>query len=337
MTKISPATYFLLQLSMLKGIGPASLKKLSQLPEFEALDIHSLAGRASAIQNAVSVDDAWDTARRLAERQVNEARREDITIISSLDTGYPLLLSHTKDNPFILYVKGRFPLPRVPVVAIIGTRSPTKHGEIVTERITEHFACNGVSILSGLALGCDSIAHKTALRSSAHTVAVLAHGMHTITPSSNKQLATSILDSGGTLVSEYPYGVDPRPAYFVQRDRTQAGMSQGVVMVQSDLKGGSLHASRAILKYGRWLAVPYPTESDIRKGESKVQANLILASADKSTKMRLLETHDTSVLANLIVLRGKEDYQLCPLEGNDRMLQEQVPLAYQLQVPLETI
>jgi DNA processing protein len=91
---------------------------------------------------------------------------------------------------------------------------------------------------------------------------VLAHGLQTVAPRQHQSLADDILAGGGALLSEFPFGRPPLPPQFVKRDRTQAGLAQGVVMIQSDVRGGSLHAARAALVYQRWLAVPYPTGKD---------------------------------------------------------------------------
>src|SRR3546814_19756232 len=130
--------------------------------------------------------------------------------MSAADPEYPRRLAATKDDPFILYVKGRLAPDGNHSVAIIGTREPTAHGIQITQRVSKFFAEKGSSIISGLALGCDAIAHETALQCEGHTVAVLAHGLQTITPSKHKKLADRILDSGGALVSEYPFGQSAR-------------------------------------------------------------------------------------------------------------------------------
>ncbi|MDP3271208.1 DNA-processing protein DprA, partial [Limnobacter sp.] len=158
-----------------------------------------------------------------------------------------------------------------------------------------------------MAIGCDGLAHQAALDCGAHTVAVMAHGLHMTAPSKHKSLAQAILASGGALVSEYPFGQAVQSQQYVKRDRTQAGMALGVVMIQSDLKGGSLYASRATLEYGRWLAVPYPTPRDMEKREPKVQANLVIAEAVPHERADLLRC-TVSALERVIVLRNKEDY-----------------------------
>jgi len=114
-------------------------------------------------------------------------------------------------------------------------------------------------------------------------------------------------------VSQYQFGVDPIPAHFVRRDKTQAGLSNGLIMIQSDLKGGSMHAFKAAFGYGRWIAVPHPTQQDIDAREPKIEANLTMASEDTEAKMQILNSISEKSLKRLIIIRGKCDYSLLPI------------------------
>ncbi|WP_188056889.1 DNA-processing protein DprA [Pseudomonas syringae] len=307
MSEISSGTKKILALSMLKGVGPATLRKIASMPDFAKLQAQELAVRIPSVSKALDNIDAWDRAIEDSEAQIEEAKRFNSKIISPLDIDYPLSLAATKDDPFLLYVKGSLSTNSQNSVAIIGTREPTSHGIIIAQRVTHFFAENDWSVVSGLAIGCDAIAHQAALDAQGHTIAVLAHGLHTIAPSRHRKLSEDILDGGGALVSEYRFGQGAQPQQFVKRDRTQAGLAQGVVMIQSDLKGGSLHASRAALNYGRWLAVPYPTVLDLNNREAKTQGNLLLADGSDQQKEELLRCSLTA-LDRLIILRTKEDY-----------------------------
>lgn len=305
--KVSIATKKLLALSMLPGVGPATLKKVASVQGFEDLSNEALARVSSSLQKALSSPDAWSLASEQAEKQLAFAEKHESIIISPLDADYPELLAATKDDPFILYVRGVLHKNALRSVAIIGTREPTPHGEVITRRVTEYFVENQWSVVSGLALGCDGLAHKAALDLGGHTIAVLAHGLQMIAPSQHKKLAEDILESGGALISEYPFGQKVFPQQFVKRDRTQAGMAQGVVMIQSDIKGGSLHASRAALDYDRWLAVPLPTLVDRSNEEPKVMANLLIAEGEWVDKANLLKCKRER-LDNILILRTKDDY-----------------------------
>ena len=310
MSEISPSTGKLLALSMLSGVGPVALRKAADVFGFEDKQVEQLGIEVPAIGRAISPTGAWSKALELAEEQLELAERSGARIVSPMDAEYPKLISATKDDPFLLWVRGEWAPNPEKSVAIIGTREPTPHGEVIAKRITQFFVEQGWSVVSGLALGCDAIAHRTAIEAGGHTVAVLAHGLQTIAPTKHRGLAEDILNKGGALVSQYPIGREPIPQQFVQRDKTQAGLSQGVVMVQSDLQGGSLHASRAALDYGRWLAVPYPTEEDRASGAAKVQANLLLADGSDNERLDLLRCNDGG-LQKLYILRSKEDYARC--------------------------
>ncbi|UUD66065.1 DNA-protecting protein DprA [Pseudomonas seleniipraecipitans] len=294
---------------MLAGIGPATLRKIASLQGFQLSDVESLGLQVPALARALASPLAWEIAKELAEKQVDLATTHQARIISALDPDYPHLLKATKDDPFLLFVKGSLFTAPSQSVAIIGTRQPTKHGELIARRVTEFFVEQNWSVVSGLALGCDGIAHKAALEARGHTVAVMAHGLQTVAPSQHRKLAEAILASGGALVSEYRFGQGALPMQFVKRDRTQAGLAQGVVMIQSDIKGGSLHASRAALDYERWLAVPFPTDADLAANEPKIQANLLIADSGADIERATLLKCHRSRLAKIIVLRTKEDYR----------------------------
>lgn len=309
---------------MLKGVGPAALKRVAAIERFWEQDIAELCNAVPQLARALESEatPAWAKAKEAADRQLEAAEKHRARILSPLDADYPGLLADTKDDPFLLFVQGKLARNQEKSVAVIGTREPTLTGKIIAQRIALTFVEQGWSIVSGLAIGCDAIAHRTALEANGHTVAVLAHGLQMIAPTRHKDLAAEILDAGGALVSEYPFGQGVQSQQFVKRDRTQAGMAQGVVMIQSDIRGGSLHASRAALDYKRWLAVPYPTPKDVQHGESKVQGNLMIADGTNEERATLLRCPATA-LDRVLILRGRED--ILRLAGAPDDLPETLP------------
>lgn len=300
---------------MLAGVGPATLKNASRAINFENKSIDQIAADLPRLQSGLS-ESAWTDALSRADEQISLATEMGCRILSPLDSEYPRLLAATRDDPFLIWVRGVLAPTPEKSVAIIGTREPTDHGKLIAQRITRYFVEQGWSVVSGLALGCDAIAHREAVTAGGHTIAVLAHGLQTIAPSNHRALAEDILNAGGALLSQYPIGREAIPQQFAQRDKTQAGLAQGVVMIQSDLKGGSLHASRAALDLGRWLAVPYPTERDRSMNEMKIQANLLLADGDQTEKQKLLRLKNEENLRQLLILRSKDDYAQCVRYSN---------------------
>jgi DNA processing protein len=297
----------LFTLSKLKGVGPATLTKLLTIPSLSSLSISDVAAKNTKVAKALEKPGAWDDANSVAESDWEKASNRGARILCVLDDEYPELLRATPDKPFFIYILGRLSNNPSQSVAVIGTREPTDHGKIMGERITGYLVNQGWSIVSGLAIGCDTVAHEKALAEGGHTVAVLAHGLHTVAPKQNEKLADRIVSSGGALVTEYAFGVEPYGPQFVKRDRIQAGLSRGVVLIQSDLEGGSLHASRAAIDYQRLLAVASPTERDVASCEPKIGANRILAGDDEQGKAKLLKCDQPS-LKRLFVIRNKDDY-----------------------------
>lgn len=307
----STATLPYLALSFIKGIGPATLRKVYSVhgQSLTMLDPGALHPHVPARVDLspASIDNAYSQA----QCQADQAERFGAAILSHADPEYPSLLADSTDDPFLVYVRGTLPRNDQRIISIVGTRKPTRHGEVIAHRIARFCAEHDISVVSGLALGCDAVAHHSTVQHGGHTVAVLAHGLHTVAPQDNIPLADAILANGGAWVSQFPFGVDPIPANFVKRDRIQAGLAQGVVLVQSGMTGGSLHASRAAIRTGRYLAVVHPTQTDIASNPHSIRATRLLTSADvpQHDKAKLLKC-DEEHLHLVKVLRCRDDYTL---------------------------
>jgi DNA processing protein len=299
--------YKALVLSGVKGVGPSTIERVMGLASFPSHSLYELCDMAASLRKISLTTELFDVALKYAEFQVEAALRNGTQIICPLDVEYPENLKRSSVRLAVLYVKGEVKILNRPSVAIIGTREPTAHGEEIAKRITRWMVEQKWVVVSGLALGCDSIAHQTAVTSGGQTVAVMAHGLNTVSPAGNKALAASIIDSGGALVSEFGFDVKPSPSNFVVRDKTQSGLSNGVIIIQSDVKGGSLHASRAAIKDHRPLIVPYPTIKDIEALEPKICANLLLADGAFIEKCELLKC-DPNALSNICIIKTSADY-----------------------------
>ncbi|MBB5235517.1 HAD-IA family hydrolase [Deinococcus budaensis] len=293
-------TQRLLAYSRLPGVGRKTLLEL--LPDLAA----GREPRHRRLGAALAQGGAWEQAAQAAEDILASCAAHGIQLLSPLDPRYPADLHGMRgEQPALLYVRGR--LPHGPAITVIGTREPTRHGVEITRRISKHFASRGHSVVSGLALGVDAAAHQAALDAGGHTVAVLAHGLHTVVPRQHHLLAEQILARDGALVSEYPPGVEVRPPFFVERDRIQAGLSGGTVLIQTDLQGGSWHACRATLRYGRPLAYPVPTAADVEAGAPKITGlQLLERGTDEERRMQLGCGPDA--LKKIMRLTGRQDY-----------------------------
>lgn len=180
-------------------------------------------------------------------------------IITCKDKLFPDRLRHLAQIPEALYFRGKNldALLQVPTVAIVGSRKVSPYGRSVTMRLTYDLAQAGVTIVSGLALGVDSIAHTAALEAGGKTIAVLPCGIETVYPAQHYQLAKQIIDASGALVSEYPNKIRPQKYQFIARNRIIAGLSRGVLITEAALGSGSLHTAEFALELGlEVFAVP---------------------------------------------------------------------------------
>jgi DNA processing protein len=190
-----------------------------------------------------------------AQRIVADSMKNEIKIISYYDEDFPEPLKHfTKGGkylyPLILYYKGNIHNAAImESIAIIGTRRPTVDGMKMSEYYGNYFSCEGFNIVSGLALGCDTAAHRGALKAGGITTAFVAHGLDIIHPAQNEELAERIIESDGVIISEYPIGTPLSQNNLIERNRLQAGLSDAVILVQTDIKkGGSMHAVNVALE-----------------------------------------------------------------------------------------
>lgn len=186
-----------------------------------------------------------------AEREYDFCRRKDVRILSITDPAYPKRLLHCDDGPFILYTLGSADLNASKMIAIVGTRNNTDHGRQVTESLTETLSAAGATIVSGLAFGIDTIAHKIAVKEGAPTIGVVGHGIDTIYPAQNRPLAKEMLENGGAIITEFPQGTKPDKQNFPSRNRIVAGMTDATIIVESNINGGSMITAVCAGEYNR--------------------------------------------------------------------------------------
>ena len=194
-------------------------------------------------------------ARGKADEIMVISEKMKIGICSFFDQEFPEKLKDSIDPPIILNYKGDIKqINEKPGIAIIGTRQPTMEGVEDADFFGEYLAEKGYNIVSGLAKGCDTSAHKGCLQAGGLTTAVVAHGLHMVYPAENSSLAEKIISKGGVIISEYFFGTEPKPNYFAKRDRIQAGLSEALIVIQADLKSGTMHTVNFGLKNNRLLA-----------------------------------------------------------------------------------
>lgn len=194
-----------------------------------------------------------------------------ITALTQLDDDYPMRLRSIDKAPLTLYVRGSLELNDPQMFAIVGSRKITADGMHFTETVAHDLAEQGVTIVSGLALGADRRAHEGCLSAGGKTISVLASGPEYIYPSEHRELADRILQEGGSLLSEYPPGVKPDARFFPQRNRIISGLSDGVLMTEGTAKSGAMITMRYAREQGRpCFAVPGSVYSTASEGPNRM-------------------------------------------------------------------
>jgi DNA processing protein len=208
------------------------------------------------IKHPLEVWQDINTIRKQAECDMETARFKGINWVTWHSPAYPPLLREIYDPPVLLFFRGILPNPEMPLAAIVGTRRPSSPSAAQAFDIARGLAQGGISVVSGLALGIDAMAHRGNIEGGAPTVAVLGSGLDHVYPASNRGLARRVLETGGALLSEYPPGIGPRKWNFPARNRIISGLSRGVVIVEAPQKSGALITARFALDQNRelWVA-----------------------------------------------------------------------------------
>lgn len=280
---ISPREILLLQ--SLKGFGNVAVRAIAtEMLRYDISDdreLYQILKGMSHVKKLKPHLPTWDEFCEAAENADTLLKRSEskgIKMLTYQDSEFPQMLltavseKGKSDVPLMIHYMGDLEVAKKPSLAVIGTREPNQAGQQAGEFFASEFASCGVNIVSGLAIGCDTAGHKGALSVGGATTAILAGGLDSIYPKENTKLAEQILDAGGLLISENPVGTATNKYNLVSRDRLQAAMADATLVVQTSVKGGTMHAARATLASGKpLLVVDYKDKTD-----NVVKGNLLL-------------------------------------------------------------
>ncbi|MBT8490569.1 MAG: DNA-processing protein DprA [Deltaproteobacteria bacterium] len=261
-----------LALKFVDELGPVGIKNLIDAygsptavfaaPENELVTVQRISKK---LARRITEFDNWETV----ERELELAAAADVSIISARDPSYPQTLLNIYDFPPVLYVKGILSEEDINV-AVIGSRMASTYGKFMTERLCRELALNGITVVSGMARGIDSAAHRGSLTGKGRTIAVLGSGINVIYPPENKKIYEKIWENGA-VISEFPFHTQPKGPHFPARNRIISGLSLGVVVVEATERSGSLITARLGLEQGKEVfAVPGSIDSPGSKGTHKL-------------------------------------------------------------------
>ncbi|MBI2755347.1 MAG: DNA-protecting protein DprA [Chloroflexi bacterium] len=261
-------------LNSVQGVGPVRFGALLQVcGTAEAAIRATTAEMAAAGFDRRSAEALRSSARAQSpEASLERLERIGARALTLLDPDYPAPLRHIADPPPVLFIRGSLEPRDQCAVGIVGTRRVTPYGRAVAERLSRDLAMAGATVVSGLAKGVDTIAHRAALDAGGRTVAVLGNGLDQVYPPENAVLARRIAQEGsGALVSEFAPGVPPDAANFPRRNRIISGLSGGVVVVEAGQRSGALITADFALEQGREVfAVPGSILSAMSAGSNNL-------------------------------------------------------------------
>lgn len=248
-----------LALALSPGMGPTRcFRAMRQLRDPQRVFAASLTELEGAGLPAAAAQFVFNgRARKLAEEEMRRVTEQGASLVTPTEDTYPERLLEIYDPPPVLWVRGNVGALNHPGIAVVGTRHPSPYGAGMAEMLSRDLARRGVAILSGMARGVDTAAHKGALDAGGITVAVWGTGIDVIYPKENKRLAEEIVASGGAVVSEFPIGTFPAPQNFPIRNRTLSGMSAGVLVIEAGEHSGTRITARCAIEQSRDVyAVP---------------------------------------------------------------------------------
>jgi len=250
----------MLALACTPQLGPTRVRRLfERIPRLEDIFRASLTElEATGLPAASAQSIALGNSLRLADEELKKlAKSPGVSLVAMGSEFYPEHLAEIYDPPLVLYVRGDARILCEVGIAVIGTRHPTPYGLGMAERLSRDLANCGLVIISGMARGIDSIAHKGAVEARGRTIAVFGTGVDVIYPRENRKLSEQILEFGGALVSEFPLATSPNPHNFPLRNRIISGLSRGVLVVEAGEYSGTRITSRCALEQCREVfAVP---------------------------------------------------------------------------------
>jgi DNA processing protein len=272
--------------------------------------------RAGLDSPALRAIDQW-RSKIDPDAEMEKLERCRVTVLTCKDNDYPRRLKEIFDFPPVLYYKGTILPEDEWCLAVVGTRRATIYGKQVTQEMVADLVSSRITIVSGLAKGIDTVAHRTALEAGGRTLAVLANGLDTVYPPENESLARDIMEHGA-IISEYPLGAKPRAENFPRRNRILSGLSMGVLVTEADENSGAMITARDALEQNREVfAVPGSILSPASRGTN----GIIQAGEAK------LVTKHTDILQELnltTVARQIEMSELLPATDTETLLIKQL-------------
>jgi len=305
---------FYVWLSSINGVGAKTFKKLvDYFGNAENVYKSSLEDIKQVVNNGRVLNSIIEAKKIEPYKYAERLHKEKVKVLLIDDDEYPKLLREIYDAPPVLYVKGNITESDDMSIAIVGSRNATSYGKLMSEKFSYELSKHGFTIISGMARGIDSQAHKGAIKAGGRTIAVLGCGVNIAYPEENKKLMEEII-SKGAVVSEYPLDYLPVAGNFPARNRIISGLSLGVLVVEAGVKSGSLITAKFALEQGRDVfAVPGIITSAYSQGTNgliKQGAKLVASVSDILDEYNFREDIKTRINERFVNTLSSEERKL---------------------------
>ena len=259
MADIDDNLFYKIALTQIEGVGPVLAKNLvsycggaKEVFEQKKLFLSKIPGVGKVLADEIKKDSVFENAGKIVEK----IAKNGTGVLFYLDDGYPSRLKHLPDSPVILYYEGTGEYNNKRTLGVVGTRSASRTGKLVCEQIVSQLKDYNVTVISGLAFGIDSVAHRTAIKNGMPNIAVMGSGIDITYPGQHEKLRREIVQKGD-VITEFPPGTAPDRGHFPMRNRIIAGLSDALLVVESDKRGGSMITAQIAFDYNKDVfAVP---------------------------------------------------------------------------------
>lgn len=324
---MNPNLLHTLALTYIPQVGPINQRKILAITDAESFwnlsqkeQSHIFRGRKDILKHLQS-----SQCLDLARKELDFCTKNDIDIILHSSEFYPEKLKNCIDSPLVLFKKGNYSFNQKLHIGLVGTRKMTSYGKKFIESFLDDLSSQNITIVSGLAYGCDIEAHRIAIRNEIPNLAVLAHGLNKISPAAHKKEAVE-LQQYGALISEYSSFHKAEPMNFVLRNRIIAGISDAVIVVESDKKGGALATAHYANSYNREVfAVPGRVDDKLSLGCNElIQSNqaVMVRNAEDVLNYFNLKSRPKPILPELFIELNPEEkliYDFLKTEGRQQV------------------
>ena len=259
------------------------LNKYHSLSNIWNLDIEEL-HNCNCLEEKIIKELLNTEYRKNLKRYLEYMEKYGISMVTCYDSDYPKKLRNIQNRPIVLFYKGDISIVDEYSIAIVGSRNCSDYGRKCADFISNEIAIRKICIVSGLAIGIDSIGHIAALNNKSNTIAIIGNGLDNIYPSKNKKLAESIIKNGGLIISEFVVGTKPFKQNFPRRNRIISGLSDSVIVIEGSKKSGSLITAGYAIEQGKEVfVVPGSIFSPNSEGTNELikdGANLLTSTDD---------------------------------------------------------